>query len=199
MRLRLQDLPELGYTSKDEPNPRGEIQFIGTNVFNGYFKNPEKTKEAFTDDGWLKSGDVGEILPNGNLKIIDRAKNIFKLSQGEYIAPEKLENIYSQCPNIAQIFVYGDSLQHSLVAVIVPDPEHVKKYQDEHGIQDEVYENDDFKKMILSEMEAKAKENNLSSLEKIRKVHLTSEAFSIENDLITPTFKIKRNVAKKRF
>ena len=61
------------------------------------------------------------ILPNGAIKIIDRAKNILKLSQGEYIAPEKLENIYSQIPEISQIFIYGDSLQHYLVAIMVPD------------------------------------------------------------------------------
>jgi long-chain acyl-CoA synthetase len=90
-------------------------------VFKGYFKNPERTKEAFSEDGWLNSGDVALSLPNGAIKIIDRAKNIFKLSQGEYIAPEKLENIYAQCPIIQQIFVYGDSLQHCLVAIIVPD------------------------------------------------------------------------------
>jgi long-chain acyl-CoA synthetase len=79
MRLRLKDLPEMGYLSTDNP-PRGEVEFFGTNIFKGYFKNPEKTKETFTEDGWVKSGDVGMILPNGALKIIDRAKNIFKLS-----------------------------------------------------------------------------------------------------------------------
>ena len=73
-----------------DPNPRGELQIKGNNIFKGYFKNPEKTKEIMTEDGWLSSGDVVEVLPGGKIKIIDRAKNIFKLSQGEYIAPEKL-------------------------------------------------------------------------------------------------------------
>ena len=63
-----------------------------------------------TDDGWLSSGDVGMIFPNGSIKIIDRAKNIFKLSQGEYIAPDKLENIYITSPYLTLVFVYGDSL-----------------------------------------------------------------------------------------
>ena len=124
-RIRLRDCPELGYLSTDNP-PRGEVQFIGSNLFKGYFKNPERTKEAFSEDGWVCSGDVGVILPNGSLKITDRAKNIFKLSQGEYIAPEKLENIYSQVTKIAQIFIYGDSMKNNIIAIIVPDPIAVK-------------------------------------------------------------------------
>ena len=62
---------------------------------------PERTAEALNEDGWINSGDVAAILPNGAVKIIDRAKNIFKLNQGEYVAPEKLENIYVQCSMIA--------------------------------------------------------------------------------------------------
>ena len=82
--------------------------------------NPEKNREALVD-GWLMSGDVGIVMPNGSVKIIDRAKNIFKLAQGEYIAPEKLENVYVQSPYIQQIHVHGDSLQSYLVAIVVPD------------------------------------------------------------------------------
>jgi long-chain acyl-CoA synthetase len=133
MKVRLRDCVELGYLTTDNP-PRGEIQFKGVGVFAGYFRNPERTKEAFSEDGWVCSGDVGVILPNGAIKIIDRAKNIFKLSQGEYIAPEKLENIYSQIPTIAQIFVYGDSMKHYLVAVVVPDPIQLKAFADSQGI-----------------------------------------------------------------
>jgi long-chain acyl-CoA synthetase len=196
VRVRLRDCPELGYLSTDNP-PRGEVQFKGTNQFKGYFKNPSRTQEAFSEDGWVNSGDVGIILPNGAIKITDRAKNIFKLSQGEYIAPEKLENIYSQIPKIAQIFVYGDSLKSCLVAVVVPDPVNLKAFAEEKGITEaEAITGKLLKQAIIEEMDAKVKDYGLTSLEKIKAVHLSAEPFSVDNNLITPTFKIKRNIAK---
>ena len=118
--IRLKDLPEMEYLSSDKPYPRGEICMRGSMVFNGYFMRPDKTAEAIVD-GWLLSGDVGMVYPNGTIKIIDRSKNIFKLSQGEYLAPEKLENAYIQSPLILQIMVYGDSNKSSAVAIVVPD------------------------------------------------------------------------------
>lgn len=93
-KFKLRDIPEMGYLHTNDP-PKGEVCMWGPSITKGYFKNPEKTAEAFHGE-WLLTGDVGMVLPNGAIKIVDRAKNIFKLSQGEYIAPEKLENIYIQ-------------------------------------------------------------------------------------------------------
>lgn len=95
VKVKLRDIPEMNYLHSNDP-PKGEICMKGSSVMPGYFKNEEKTKETLTEDGWLYTGDVGMVLPNGALRVVDRAKNIFKLSQGEYIAPEKLENIYVQ-------------------------------------------------------------------------------------------------------
>lgn len=127
VKVRLRDIPEMGYLHSNDP-PAGEICMKGSSIMPGYFKNEEKTKEALTEDGWLFSGDVGRLMPNGAIKVVDRAKNIFKLSQGEYIAPEKLENIYVQSPFVAQAWIYGDSLRDHIIGFFVVDPENTKKW-----------------------------------------------------------------------
>jgi long-chain acyl-CoA synthetase len=98
-KFKLRDIPEMGYLHTN-PVPQGELLIKGGSVMSGYFSNPQKTAEAFDKNNWLRSGDVACIFPNGAVKIIDRAKNIFKLSQGEYIAPEKLENVYLGSPYV---------------------------------------------------------------------------------------------------
>ena len=106
--------------------------FKGPSIFPGYFKNHEKTEEAFPDgDGWFRTGDVGLIMPNGSMKIVDRAKNIFKLAQGEYIAPEKLENVYIQSKYVAQIWIHGDSLKDYCIDFVVVDEIQHKQFAEE--------------------------------------------------------------------
>lgn len=91
---KLDDLVEMNYTRNSKPYPAGEICIRGPAIFKGYFKNKQLTDETIDSDGWLRTGDVGCLLEQNKLKIIDRAKNIFKLSQGEYIVPEKLEQAF---------------------------------------------------------------------------------------------------------
>ncbi|KAK9161773.1 hypothetical protein Syun_008114 [Stephania yunnanensis] len=129
--LRLEEVPDMGYSPFGDP-PRGEICVRGKPIFSGYYKNPELTKEAFKD-GWFHTGDIGELLPSGAMKIIDRKKNIFKLSQGEYIAVEYLEKIYSFTPIVEDIWVYGDSFKSKLVAVVVPNERNTKKWAESNG------------------------------------------------------------------
>ena len=124
--LKLVDQTEFGYTVKNidketgKSRPIGELCVRGPAVFKGYFRDLEKTKDPLDKDGWLHSGDIAMIIPeHGNaFKIVDRVKNIFKMQQGEYISPEKVENIYENCKYIEQIFIYGNSLKNYLVYII---------------------------------------------------------------------------------
>ena len=133
IKWRLKDLPEMNYLHTDKPYPRGELCMKGSTVFSGYYKSPIKTAESFDEQGWFKTGDVVMVYPNGSVKIIDRSKNIFKLSQGEYIAPEKIENIFAICPYVAQCMIYGDSLKNCCVMILVPEMGSVKAWADENG------------------------------------------------------------------
>ncbi|KAF7848124.1 hypothetical protein BT93_L2274 [Corymbia citriodora subsp. variegata] len=201
--IKLMDVPEMNYTSEDQPYPRGEICVRGPNVFRGYYNDEVQTREVIDDDSWLHTGDIGLWLPGGRLKIIDRKKNIFKLAQGEYIAPEKIENVYSKCKFISQCFVHGDSLYSCLVAVVAVDQEVLKEWAASQGIEHEALEqlcNDPrAREAVLAEMDAVGREAELRGFEYVKAVALVFEPFTLENGLLTPTFKIKRPQAKAHF
>lgn len=197
--IKLEDVKDMNYFAA---NNEGEVCYRGPNVFKGYLKNQEKTDEAIDKDGWLHSGDIGRWLPNGTLKIIDRKKHIFKLSQGEYIAPEKVENIYAQCKFVAQAYLYGDSLKSACVAIIVPDEEVLTEWAKETGKAGtfkELCSAEDIKKMIMTEITAIGKESGLHSFEQAKAIMLLDEPFSVDNGYLTPTFKTKRPTVKKAF
>ncbi|NXT54722.1 ACSL1 ligase, partial [Pluvianellus socialis] len=197
--IKLVDVQEMNYlAAKGE----GEVCVKGPNVFRGYLKDPEKTAEALDKDGWLHTGDIGKWLPNGTLKIIDRKKHIFKLAQGEYIAPEKIENVYLRCEALAQVFVHGESLQAFLVAIVVPDPETLRNWAKKKGFEgsyEELCRNKDLKKHILEDMLRIGKESGLKSFEQVKDIFMHTEMFSIENGLLTPTLKAKRPELRKYF
>jgi len=219
--IRLESVEDMGYKWDDtmhgqeldennEPIPgtgipcvgRGEVCFRGNNIFLGYYKMEEKTKETIDEDGWCHSGDIGIWLPGGQLKLVDRKKNIFKLAQGEYVAAEKIENIYARSKWVAQSFVYGDSLQSVLVGIVVPDPEVLKGWASTKGLDFDtatLCANEDLKKEILADLKSIGKDAKLNGFEMIKSVHLSPEEFSVGNNLLTPTFKLKRNEAKKFF
>ncbi|XP_023279127.1 long-chain-fatty-acid--CoA ligase 1-like isoform X1 [Seriola lalandi dorsalis] len=198
--VKLVDVPEMNYLAV---NGEGEVCVKGSNVFKGYLKDPEKTAEAIDADGWVHTGDVGKWLPNGTLKIVDRKKHIFKLAQGEYIAPEKIENVYIRSDAVAQVFVHGDSLQACLVAVVVPDPDFLsgwtKRTLGLDGSYEELSGRAEVKAAILEDMLQLGKKGGLKSFEQVKAIFIHTELFSIENGLLTPTMKAKRNEMRQHF
>uniref|UniRef100_A0A8I5ZPS9 Long-chain-fatty-acid--CoA ligase n=1 Tax=Rattus norvegicus TaxID=10116 RepID=A0A8I5ZPS9_RAT len=197
--IKLVDAEELNYwTSKGE----GEICVKGPNVFKGYLKDEDRTKEALDSDGWLHTGDIGKWLPEGTLKIIDRKKHIFKLAQGEYVAPEKIENIYIRSEPVAQIYVHGDSLKAFLVGIVVPDPEVMPCWAQKKGIEgnyQELCKSKELKKAILDDMVMLGKESGLHSFEQVKAIYIHCDMFSVQNGLLTPTLKAKRPELREYF
>ncbi|XP_060771226.1 long-chain-fatty-acid--CoA ligase 1b [Neoarius graeffei] len=197
--LKLVDVAEMNYFAV---NGEGEVCVKGPNVFKGYLKDPEKTEEAIDQDGWLHTGDIGKWLPNGTLKIVDRKKHIFKLAQGEYIAPEKIESVYVRSEAVAQAFVHGDSLQACLVAIIVPDPDFLPGWASKrgfHGSYEELCSSKEVKNAILEDIVKLGKEAGLKSFEQVKDIALHAEMFSIQNGLLTPTLKAKRAELRNHF
>nr|VDD25194.1 unnamed protein product [Brassica rapa] len=192
--IRLEEVAEMGYDPLGE-NPAGEICIRGKCLFSGYYKNPELTQEVMKD-GWFHTGDIGEIQSNGVLKIIDRKKNLIKLSQGEYVALENLENIYGQNSLVQDIWVYGDSFKSMLVAVIVPNQETVKRWAKELGFTkpfEELCSLSEFQEHIISELKSTAEKNKLRKFEYIKAVTVETKPFDVARDLVTATLKNRRN------
>ncbi|XVE58061.1 hypothetical protein DITRI_Ditri04bG0140000 [Diplodiscus trichospermus] len=191
--VRLESVPEMGYDALAS-TPRGEICIKGSTLFSGYYKREDLTNEVMID-GWFHTGDIGEWQPNGSLKIIDRKKNIFKLSQGEYVAVENLENIYDLASDIDSIWIYGNSFESFLVAVVNPNKQAMECWAAENDISgdfDSICQNPKAKEYILGELSKIGKEKRLKGFEFIKAVHLDPVPFDMERDLLTPTYKKKR-------
>uniref|UniRef100_A0A673ZWF0 Long-chain-fatty-acid--CoA ligase n=1 Tax=Salmo trutta TaxID=8032 RepID=A0A673ZWF0_SALTR len=194
--IKLVDVAEKNYFAR---KGEGEVCVKGPNVFKGYLKDPERTAETLDTDGWLHTGDIGRWLPNGTLKIIDRKKHIFKLAQGEYISPEKIENIYIRCEPVTQLYVHGDSLQSCLVAIVVPDPETMPAWALKKGMEGSYRDLCKNTKAIMEDLQRLGKASGLHSFEQVKNIHIHNEQFSIQNGLLTPTLKAKRPELREFF
>lgn len=183
-------VPDKNYYA-NSPVPEGELYVRGPTIMKGYLNEKDKTAEVLLPDGFMKTGDIVRILPNGSLVIIDRDKNIVKLQQGEYVAPEKIELYYSQNKYISQIFVHASSMERYVVALVYPNKAEVNI-----KLKNEKSTNDKIKSLIFEEMK---KMNNLQSFEKPIAIKIIDEEFTIENGLLTPSFKMKRPLIVKKY
>jgi len=199
--IRLESVPDMNYDACAEP-PRGEILINGDTVYSGYYKRDDLTKDVLESDGWFHTGDIGEITPEGYLKIIDRKKNIFKLAQGEYVAVEKVEATFKKFDLLEQIWVYGNSFESSLVAVAVPIEAKMMAWAKDNKVPGdfkEVCMSDDAKKYIIEELGKIGKGDGLKGFEMVKGVHIECEPFDVDKDLLTPTFKMKRPQLQKYY
>ncbi|WP_396179225.1 AMP-dependent synthetase/ligase [Flavobacterium sp.] len=172
----------------------GEILCKGPNVMMGYYKDQEKTDEAIKD-GYLHTGDIGQIDSEGFLKITDRKKEMFKTSGGKYIAPQLIENAMKQSRFIAEIMVIGDG-EKMPGAFIQPDFDFVKKWAKKKGIKfstnEEMVQNDEIKNRFQDEVEEINKK--FGSWEQIKRFELTPDLWTVDGGQLTPTMKLKRKV-----
>ncbi|KND04167.1 long-chain fatty acid-CoA ligase FAA1 [Spizellomyces punctatus DAOM BR117] len=198
--IQLVAVEDTKYSPNNRPRPQGEIWIRGPSVMKGYYKNPKATAETLTEDGWLMTGDIGEFHPDGTLAIIDRKKNLVKLSNGEYIALEKLESQYKMSPYVANICVYGDSEQGFAVAIINPIEKEIVQLAQEKGIVDGVHhveledlcKNKQIVSAVLSNLRSVAKKADFKPAEILGNIVLAHELWTPENGFLTAAQKLKR-------
>lgn len=180
--------------------PDGEILVKSDMMFSGYYKDPEKTNEMFDKEGWLKTGDIGELDEDGFLKITGRKKEIIVLSNGKKVSPTLIENMVKENHLISQCFVYGDNRSYC-VALITLNETEVLSFAQQHSIactnMAEMAKNEIILRAVKQTIENVNR--RVSSPEQIKKFVILERDFSIERDEITPTLKIRREVVSKNF
>ena len=176
----------------------GEILVRGELVMQGYWNNPDATAETIRD-GWLHTGDIGRIDGDGFIEITDRKKDIIVNSGGDNLSPARVEGILTTAPEIEQAMVFGDRRPH-LVAVIVPNPDFLKDWSKRNGKKDDLADmaNDDALQKELHDAVERIN-SNLSVIERVRRIIVAPEAFTIENEMMTPTMKLRRHVITARY
>ncbi len=180
--------------------PDGEIEVRGPNVMRGYYNKPEETRAAFTDDGWLKTGDIGAIDADGYLRITDRKKELFKTSGGKYIAPAPIEQAIKGSRFVNQVVLVGAERKFP-AALIVPVWEQLESYCKLKGIEagsrSELCRHPRIIDLLQRQIDALTP--NLARYEKVKKVALLENEFTIEGGELTPTLKVKRRVIDDKY
>jgi long-chain acyl-CoA synthetase len=206
--LKLVSWPEGGYTVNDACGPRGEIVLGGNNIAKEYYNMPEKTREDFVDDSegvrWFKTGDIGHMLSDGNLKIIDRKKDLVKLQMGEYVSLGKVESLLKTNPLVNSICVIAHSDQTFVVAIITPDQNNLVKFSaDIVGKSDFSFHNlcqdDDVNLAFCENLAFYGKESGLEKFEVPKKITLVIDEWTPESGLVTAAMKIKRKEIDKHY
>jgi len=204
--IRIVNWEEGGYRVSDSQGPRGEIFIGGAHVAKEYYELPDKTEEDFfNDDGtrWFKSGDIGHLMPNGTISIIDRKKDLVKLQGGEYVSLGKVESLLKLHPSVENICVYADPSRTHSVALVIPAGAWIEKTLGKLGKEGLSREEACLDQDILSDISSALFKHGLSQrLEKFeipRAIHLVSEPWTPESGLVTAAFKLKRKSIENAF
>jgi len=178
----------------------GEIMLRGDSVFEGYYGNPEQTASSFDDEGWLMTGDVGEFTDDGQLKIVDRKKDLIINAYGKNIAPSEIENKLKFSAFIKEGIVVGDGRPY-LSAMIQLELDNVSDWAQENRIAYTTYkslaENPEVNKLIQGELDAVNEQ--LARVEKIRKFAILTKELDQDDDEVTATMKVRRSAVEKKF
>lgn len=178
----------------------GEIETRGPNVMRGYYNKPEATAAVFTEDGWFRTGDIGMIDKDGFLHITDRKKELFKTSGGKYIAPQPIEQMIKGSRFVNQVVLIGDGRRFP-AALIVPNWEAIASYTELKGIADHERAGLCRNPRIIDlfERQVAAHTPDLAQYERVKKIALLENEFTIEGGELTPTLKVKRRVIDEKY
>ncbi len=175
----------------------GEILTRGPHVMKGYYNKPEETAAAITEGGWFRTGDIGELDPDGWLRITDRKKDLIVTSAGKNIAPQYIENTLKTCKYVAQIIVVGDK-RNFASALIVPNMENLRKFAAAKSIgESDLLNSEPVIDEIRKEIDRLSRD--LAPFERVKKFALLEKEFTIESGELTPSLKIKRNIVEKKY
>jgi len=179
----------------------GEILIKSPGVMNGYHNLPEQTAEALTADGWLRTGDIGELDANGFLRITDRKKDLIKTSGGKYIAPQSIEGkLKAACPYISQVIIHGDK-RNFVTALVALDEESTMKWAREHGMNGasyaDVVKTDQVKQLLAPYFDQVNK--TLAKYETVKQFAVLPRDLSVDDGELTPSLKVKRKVVETKY
>jgi len=202
--IKLEDWAEGGYSTAKNP-PRGEVCITGPIVASGYWMLPEKTASDFKRDSetgavWFHTGDIGEFTPEGVLRIIDRKKDLVKLTTGEYISLGKIESTMKLCNWITNLMAYGDGDAPHAVAIVTLDVDAVRKEIPDAGDSvEEQAQSDKVKKLVLDDLKRIAKEKHFPKMETPQNIAIATEEWTPESGLVTASLKLKRKALMDKY
>jgi long-chain acyl-CoA synthetase len=181
-------------------SPEGEIQAKSPSQTPGYWNKPQLTKDLFTEDGWVRTGDIGHIDEDGYVVITDRLKDMFKTSGGKYIAPQQIEGLLKEDIFFEQAAAIGDGLKY-VSALVVPNFIQLEAYCEKNGItfssREELIKKPEIIQLYRDRINARTAA--LGQVEQVKKFTLLANEFAQETGELTPTFKLKRKVVSTKF